>query len=47
VPDKKKLLVQCYDGQLSLDVVQLEGKKKMEAAAFLNGAHLSDHVLLK
>jgi methionyl-tRNA formyltransferase len=47
VPNKKKLLVQYYDGQLSLDLIQLEGKKKMEASAFLNGAHLSDHVLLK
>jgi methionyl-tRNA formyltransferase len=47
VPDKKKFLVQYYDGQLSLDLIQLEGKKKMEAASFLNGAHLSDHVLLK
>ncbi|MFA6620558.1 MAG: methionyl-tRNA formyltransferase [Bacilli bacterium] len=47
IPNKKKLLVQYYDGQLSLDVVQLEGKKKMDAASFLNGAHLSDHVLFK
>lgn len=47
VPNKKKLLVQYYDGQLALDEVQLEGKKKMDAASFLNGAHLSDHVLLK
>ena len=28
-------------------LLQLEGKKKMEAASFLNGAHLSDHVLFK
>jgi methionyl-tRNA formyltransferase len=47
IPNKKKLLVQYYDGQLSLDIVQLEGKKKMDAASFLNGAHLSDHVLFK
>ena len=47
IPNKKKLLVQFYDGQLSLDEVQLEGKKKMDAASFLNGAHLSDHVLVK
>jgi methionyl-tRNA formyltransferase len=47
VPNKKKLLVQFYDGQLSLDEVQLEGKKKMDAASFLNGAHLSEHVLVK
>lgn len=47
IPNKKRLLLQYYDGQLSLDVVQLEGKKKMPAASFLNGAHLSDHVLLK
>jgi methionyl-tRNA formyltransferase len=44
IPNKKKLLVQYYDGQLSLDIVQLEGKKKMDAASFLNGA-ISDHVL--
>ena len=47
IPNKKKLLVQFYDGQLSLDEVQLEGKKKIDAASFLNGAHLSDHVLIK
>lgn len=47
LPDKKKILLQFYDGLLSLDVVQLEGKKKMDAASFLNGAHLSDHVLVK
>jgi len=47
VPAKKKLLVQLYDGQLSLDLVQLEGKKKMDGLSFLNGAHLGDHVLLK
>jgi len=47
LPSKKKILLQFYDGLLSLDVVQLEGKKKMDAASFLNGAHLSDHVLVK
>jgi methionyl-tRNA formyltransferase len=47
IPAKKKLLVQLYDGQLSLDLVQLEGKKKMDGVSFLNGAHLGDHVLLK
>ncbi len=47
VPDKKKLLVQFYDGMLSLDVVQLEGKKKMDASSFINGAHLSDHILME
>lgn len=47
IPDKKRLLVQFYDGILSLDEVQLEGKKKMDAPSFLNGAHLSEHVAFK
>lgn len=47
LPDKKKVLLQFYDGLLSLDSVQLEGKKRLDAASFLNGAHLPDHVLVK
>lgn len=47
VPDKKEIFVQFYDGWLSLDLVQLEGKKMMDAPSFLNGAHLSDHELVK
>jgi methionyl-tRNA formyltransferase len=47
LPNKKKILLQFYDGLLSLDTVQLEGKKKLDAASFLNGAHLSEHVLVK
>jgi methionyl-tRNA formyltransferase len=47
LPDKKKILLQFYDGLLSLDNVQLEGKKRLDASSFLNGAHLSDHVLVK
>lgn len=37
VPDKKKLLLQLKDGIVSLMDVQLEGKKRMDAASFLNG----------
>jgi methionyl-tRNA formyltransferase len=47
IPDKKEIFVQFYDGWLSLDLVQLEGKKMMDAPSFLNGAHLSDHELVK
>lgn len=35
--DKKNLVVQTADGQLSLLEVQLEGKKRMTAEAFLRG----------
>lgn len=37
VSDKKNLVVQTADGQLSLLEVQLEGKKRMTAEAFLRG----------
>ena len=39
VLDKKKLVIQLKDGQVSLDYLQLEGKKEMDAASFLNGMH--------
>jgi methionyl-tRNA formyltransferase len=35
----KSLVFQGSDGQISIDVLQLEGKKKMDARSFLNGAH--------
>jgi methionyl-tRNA formyltransferase len=47
IPNDKEIFVQFYDGWLSLDLVQLEGKKMMDAPSFLNGAHLSDHELVK
>ena len=43
----KTLVFQAKDGQVQIDDLQLEGKKKMDGLSFLNGAHLSDHVLLK
>lgn len=36
--DKKRILLQCQDGIISLERVQLEGKKAMDARSFLNGA---------
>lgn len=38
LPNRKKLLVQASGGILSLDLIQLEGKKVMDACSFLNGA---------
>ncbi len=37
VDDKKKLHLQLKDGVVSLDSVQLEGKKRMDAHSFVNG----------
>ncbi len=37
VSNKKKLLLQLSDGVISLDEVQLEGKKMMDGTSFLNG----------
>ncbi len=39
--DKKHLLVQLEDGVISLDLIQPEGKKEMDGASFIQGAHLS------
>ena len=47
IPDCRRFLLQLYDGAIELQVVQLEGKKKMTGADFLNGAHLGDHAALK
>lgn len=47
IPDNKELFIQFYDGWLSLDLVQIEGKKMMDAVSFLNGAHLSGHEIVK
>lgn len=38
IPDRKKLLIQGKGGILSLEKIQLEGKKAMDAVNFLNGA---------
>lgn len=46
IPDKKHLLVQLYDGEIELEVVQMEGKKKMDGASFLCGAHLGEHEIV-
>ena len=35
--DKRQLIVQTGEGRLSLQEVQLEGKKRMTADAFLRG----------
>ena len=44
---KKELLVKTGEGLLSLDEVQLEGKKRMPADAFLRGYAVEKGVLLK
>jgi methionyl-tRNA formyltransferase len=43
---KKELLLQLVDGEVALEKVQLEGKKTLDAASFLNGAHLSEGLVL-
>ena len=35
--DRKHLYVACADGLLQIDELQLAGKKRMDAQAFLNG----------
>jgi len=47
IPNKKNLLLQLKDGVISLDEVQLEGKKAMAGNAFLNGARLTFPTFLK
>ncbi len=46
-PAKSRLFVTC-GGETSLELIelQLEGRKKMSAAAFLNGQHVSDNEVL-
>ena len=46
IVEKNKMYVTTADGQLRIDVLQLAGKKRMDAAAFLNGRalHLSSFV---
>lgn len=47
VQNKKRLLLQLKDGIISLDEVQLEGKKAMPGQSFLNGARLTYPTFLK
>ncbi len=46
LPGKHRIAVQTGDGLLELAEVQLEGKKRMDAAAFLNGYPLADNTVL-
>lgn len=40
--DKDAILVDCKDGRLKIESLQLSGKKRMDAAAFLRGFDLAD-----
>ncbi|MBR5267235.1 MAG: methionyl-tRNA formyltransferase, partial [Lachnospiraceae bacterium] len=42
---KDKLLVECGEGFLSITELQLEGKKRMETAAFLRGFTVEDQTV--
>ncbi|MCM1283922.1 MAG: methionyl-tRNA formyltransferase [Muribaculaceae bacterium] len=44
--DKTGIYVQTGEGQLVLKEVQLEGKKRMDAAAFVNGCHITEGTVL-
>jgi methionyl-tRNA formyltransferase len=44
--DGKRLYAGCKEGAIELLEVQLEGKKRMTAAAFLNGFALSEGDIL-
>jgi methionyl-tRNA formyltransferase len=47
IPQKKRLLVACGQGTtLEPLEVQMEGRKRMSAEAFLNGQHLREHEML-
>ncbi len=43
----KKVVLQLVDGEIELDEVQLESKKKMDAKSFANGNRNLDGVILK
>ncbi len=45
--DKGRILVQTGDGILALKEVQLEGKKRMDAASFLRGYHVTEGMVFK
>lgn len=44
--EKDRLLVETGDGFLSITELQLEGKKRMDTAAFLRGFPLEDGTVL-
>ena len=47
ISQKKRLLVACGERTaLELIEVQMEGRKRMSAEAFLNGQHLKDNEVL-
>ena len=41
----KRVVLQLSDGEIELDIVQLEGKKKMDAKSFANGNHQLDGLI--
>ena len=45
--EKNKIYVTTADGQLRIDILQLAGKKRMDAAAFLNGRALEGGKLVR
>jgi len=46
-PAKKRVLVGSGDGSaVELIEVQIEGRKRMPATAFVNGQHLDEHEIL-
>jgi methionyl-tRNA formyltransferase len=47
IPQKKRLLIACGDRTTLEPIeVQVEGRKRMSAEAFLNGQHLRDNEML-
>ena len=47
VRDKRHLYAMCGDGLLQLDSLQLAGKKRMDAASFMNGMNNIENYFLK
>ena len=43
----KRTILQLVDGQIELDEVQLEGKKKMDGRSFANGSHHLNNIIAK
>ena len=43
----KRTILQLVDGQIELDEVQLEGKKKMDGRSFANGPHHLNNIIAK
>ena len=44
---KKEVVLSLVDGDIVLDVVQLEGKKRMDGKSFANGNRLLDQQFVK